>query len=282
VRTRAIKCWLADFFGEPLRRVGDEQRDFLASDASRRTDWQVIAVLVTAAVTLTIQYYGLVAANKGGVLERTFGFEPPRAIRLSGPDTIADWGNWRLLCLSYWALGQTLVYVAAPLVVVKLVFRQPLEDYGVKQRGVFGCWPAYALMFLAILPGVLYVSQTSAFQQTYPFYRLGPGEPLWPRLFVWEVLYAVQFFALEFFFRGFVLHGVRRRFGVYSIFVMTVPYCMIHFGKPMLETFAAIAAGIILGFMSLKTRSIWMGAVLHVAVAWTMDAAAIWRRAMEG
>ncbi|MBT7743148.1 MAG: hypothetical protein HN727_15190 [Opitutae bacterium] len=45
----------------------------------------------------------------------------------------------------------------------------------------------------------------------------------------------------------------------------------------MPETFAAIVAGIILGFMSLKTRSIWMGAVLHVTVALTMDICALWR-----
>ena len=58
---------------------------------------------------------------------------------------------------------------------------------------------------------------------------------------------------------------------------MMVPYCMIHFGKPMPETLAAIAAGIILGFMSLKTRSVWMGAALHVSVALSMDLCALWR-----
>jgi membrane protease YdiL (CAAX protease family) len=51
---------------------------------------------------------------------------------------------------------------------------------------------------------------------------------------------------------------------------------MIHYHKPVLETFGAIAAGVILGYMSLRTRSIWLGAALHIAVAWTMDAAAIW------
>jgi membrane protease YdiL (CAAX protease family) len=270
----AIRRWLVDFCGETLRQVGREQRDFLASDASRRVDWQVIAVLICTALTLTTQYYALVAADKGRILEETLGLEPPGGGRFFGAAMVAGRQNRQLLCLAYWAVGQTAIYVAAPLVLIKLVFHQRLEDYGVKTRGGFRCWWAYALMFLAILPCVVSVSGGSAFQRTYPFYRLAPGEPLWPRFFIWEVLYAGQFFALEFFFRGFVLHGLRRRFGVYSIFVMTVPYCMIHFGKPPLETVAAIAAGIILGFMSLKTRSVWMGAVLHVAVAWTMDAAA--------
>ena len=126
------------------------------------------------------------------------------------------------------------------------------------------------------------VSQTEAFQAKYPFYRLQPGEPFWPRLWIWEIAYICQFFALEFFFRGFMVHGLRQRFGIYAIFVMTVPYCMIHFGKPMTETLAAIGAGIILGLMSLKTRSIWLGACLHVAVAMSMDFLALWHKGILG
>jgi membrane protease YdiL (CAAX protease family) len=249
----------------------------LASEASQQVDWEVILVLICAAVTLTIQYYAFVAADKGSVLE-ALGIGTSGSVRILGHGTAAGAWNWQLARLAYWAVGQTVVYVAAPLVVIKLVFRQRLEDFGAKRRGVLSCWWVYLLLFLAIVPCVIYVSDRPSFQRTYPFYRLGSDEPLWPRFFVWEALYAVQFIGLEFFFRGFLLHGLRRRFGTYSILVMTVPYCMIHFGKPLLETFAAIAAGIILGFMSLKTRSVWLGAVLHIAVAWTMDAAALGRR----
>ncbi|HVJ80534.1 MAG TPA: hypothetical protein VNC50_05645 [Planctomycetia bacterium] len=60
--------------------------------------------------------------------------------------------------------------------------------------------------------------------------------------------------------------------------MMTLPYCMIHFGKPLLETMASIGAGLILGGLSLKTRSIWLGAALHVYVAWLMDALALYRK----
>jgi membrane protease YdiL (CAAX protease family) len=99
-------------------------------------------------------------------------------------------------------------------------------------------------------------------------------------MYIWEAAYICQFFALEFFFRGFMLHGLRHRLGFYAIFVMMVPYCMIHFQKPMPETFGAIAAGAVLGLMSLKTRSIWLGACLHVAVALSMDFLALWHRGM--
>jgi len=59
---------------------------------------------------------------------------------------------------------------------------------------------------------------------------------------------------------------------------MLIPYCMIHFQKPLLETFGAIVAGLILGLLALRTRSIWGGATIHVAVATSMDVAALIQR----
>ena len=122
------------------------------------------------------------------------------------------------------------------------------------------------------------VASTNAnFLHTYPFYRVDPGEPLWPAFWIWEALYILQFIALEFFFRGFLLHGLRRRMGFYAVFAMMVPYVLIHFGKPMLETLVAIIAGVVLGALSLKNRSVWLGAAIHVAVALSMDTLALWR-----
>ena len=172
---------------------------------------------------------------------------------------------------------QTLLYIAIPVIQILFFFRQPLSDYGFKVRGFANLWGLYLAMLAVMIPIVVTVSMTKSFQGTYRFYRNALIEPLWPRFWIWETAYFLQFIGLEFFFRGYLLHGIKRRFGAYAIFVMMVPYCMIHFGKPMPETFSAIAAGIILGFMSLKTRSIWMGAALHISVALTMDLCSLWR-----
>ena len=59
---------------------------------------------------------------------------------------------------------------------------------------------------------------------------------------------------------------------------MVVPYNMIHYGKPFLEANAAIIAGIVLGTLALKTRSIWCGFLIHVSVAISMDLAALIQR----
>ena len=52
----------------------------------------------------------------------------------------------------------------------------------------------------------------------------------------------MQFWSLEAFFRGFFIFGLRRRFGYYSVIIMTIPYCMIHFNKPITETLGAGAS----------------------------------------
>jgi membrane protease YdiL (CAAX protease family) len=268
---------LKQFIDDGLQATNREHQDFLRSSAASRPDVKTIVVLVSTAILLTFQNYAVRSGDSGWTLDVAENWLPSAwAVSLKAWATAAE--NRRLFDLTYWAIGQQIVYVVVPVAIIKLVFRERLADYGVKLRGMWQYVPLYTAMALVMLPLVLVASHGERFQETYPFYKLAPGEPLWPRFFAWEALYILQFMALEFFFRGYVLHGVRRRFGAYAIFVMMIPYCMIHFGKPMPETCGAIAAGIVLGFMSLKTRSIWMGALLHIAVALAMDFAALARR----
>jgi membrane protease YdiL (CAAX protease family) len=267
---RATNRW--SFFREPFHRAHEESHRHVADGAA--VDWKVIVVLLTTAVSLTLQQYVFGSGNVGWVLEAAeWDGDDTALVSLQGPIGIQQ--DRRLAGLMYWAVGTVVTYAVIPALVITCLFRERLRNYGLRLRGTLRSSWTYLVMFATIFPCILYFSTTAAFQAKYPFYKLGAGEPLWPRFWIWELFYAAQFVALEFFFRGFVLHGTRRRFGFYAIFVMMVPYCMIHFGKPMPETFGAIGAGIILGFMSLKTRSIWLGAAVHVAVALSMDLLAL-------
>ena len=59
---------------------------------------------------------------------------------------------------------------------------------------------------------------------------------------------------------------------------MAVPYCMIHYGKPYLEVNGAIVAGVVLGSLAMRTRSIYSGFLVHITVAFSMDFLALWHR----
>jgi len=148
-----------------------------------------------------------------------------------------------------------------------------IRDYGLSAKGFSRHVWIYVALYLGILPVIYGVSHLAGFQRTYPFYKLA-HRTTWEFL-AWEGLYALQFLSLEFFFRGFMLHGLKRAIGAHAIWVMIVPYCMIHYGKPMLETMGAILAGLVLGTLALRTRSIWCGVLIHVSVAVTMDLLAL-------
>lgn len=188
-----------------------------------------------------------------------------------GPDA-------RLHSLCWWAGTIIFVYFVVPALLTRVVFKMKLRDMGLKFSGSMQGWPLYAFMLAIMLPLVYYFSSTESFQMRYPFYKPVNGEDLWPNFFIWEVVYFFQFVSLEFFFRGFVTLGTRKSFGYMSIFVMMVPYCMIHFGKPMPETIGAIIAGIVLGTLSLKSRSVILGILIHYSVAITMDLMALMRK----
>jgi membrane protease YdiL (CAAX protease family) len=56
---------------------------------------------------------------------------------------------------------------------------------------------------------------------------------------------------------------------------MCVPYVMIHYGKPYLESSVAFLAGVALGSLAMRTRSIYSGFFVHVTVALLMDGLAL-------
>jgi membrane protease YdiL (CAAX protease family) len=221
------------------------------------TNLNVLAVLLTVAVVLTLQEY----LGDRSTFERWFG-----ASRGHDP-------YWELKSFAWWSGWRVGGYVAIPMLVLLILPGQRIRDYHVSFEGFFKHLWIYVVLFLCVLPAVILASTTPAFRQTYPFYRLAnrSGMDLW----MWECLYAAQFLSLEFFFRGFILNGLRKALGANAIFVMIVPYCMIHYGKPMPETLGAIGAGLILGTLAMRTKSIWGGVLIHVGVAMTMDVMAL-------
>ncbi|NOX43512.1 MAG: CPBP family intramembrane metalloprotease [Gammaproteobacteria bacterium] len=178
--------------------------------------------------------------------------------------------------LLWWASWTILLFLILPILIVKFVLKHRLTDYGlnlkIKRQYLF----LYLAMFLIVLPFVIYASTRADFRAVYPFFRGAFNAPL-SNIIVWEIAYLSTFIALEFFFRGFLVLGLEKKFGRLAIWVAMVPYVMLHFHKPPLEAFGAIFAGLVLGEVSQRTRSILGGVIVHVGVAATMDFLALYR-----
>lgn len=183
--------------------------------------------------------------------------------------------------LEYWVAVSVFFYLVVPAVILKFILNKRLSDYGLNFSIENGFWNLLFKCLVVMLPLVYLMSLTPGFAAKYPFLKIYNGSPYFSStLIVWELIYFLQFFGLEFFFRGFLLHSLKPSLGIYSIFVMTVPYCMIHWGKPMPEAFAAIIAGIFLGWLSYRNGNIWMGLVLHCTVALSMDMMALFNKGL--
>ena len=228
--------------------TGERSRQFF--------DPAILLILVMVAVSLTIQEY----VGDRGWFHKWFSFDAEDRYR-------------ELRSFAWWSAWRVIGYVIMPVILLAVLPRQRIRDYHVAPVGFLRHMPIYVFLFLWILPAVVFASTTESFRHTYPFYKLANRSSA--DLAMWEAFYAIQFLSLEFFFRGFMLQGLRARLGSNAIFVMIVPYCMIHYGKPLPETLGAIGAGIILGTLAMRTRSIWGGVVIHVAVALTMDVLAL-------
>ncbi len=249
------------YFTATRRETDDASERYLASTPGPQADRRAVVVLLTSVVVLLITNFGTDWQWIAGVAGFVGGEAPDAAF------TTAE--NAAFNRLVWWAIVQITAYTALPLVMIRYVLKEHPTRFGATGSRKYAGF--YLGLLAASIPIVVAVSFTDGFQAKYPFYDLAPGEPFWPYLWIWWVLYALQFVALEFFFRGFMVHGLKDRFGYLAVIIMVVPYTMIHFRKPLLEAIGAIFGGTILGTMSLKTRSVWWGAALHVTIAGTMD-----------
>jgi membrane protease YdiL (CAAX protease family) len=233
--------------------------------AEGRMDYRPFIALVIAALILTMQeYYGGRQYFEETVrpLLARYEIAHPGRLKLFKYDDLYGFG--------WWAFTRIAGYTIVPFGLWKIFFpRDSLLDMGLRTRGFLHHAWIYALFLAVVLPAMLVVAHEPDFGSYYPFYKLSSRS--WVDFLLWEAMYFAQFFALEMFFRGWWLGTLRKSFGSGAIFAMAVPYCMIHYGKPYLEANGAIIAGIALGSLSMKTKSIYQGFLVHVTVAGLMD-----------
>jgi hypothetical protein len=228
-------------------RLSRLHEDQLAASIDPRVPTALVA---TAMVVTMLQYFA-----------RPSQFETWFPELCAGP-----WGP-----LPAWACrtGMRLIcYVALPYALAR-ASGLSLGDLGIGTGGLRRHAWIYFALYGSVLPAVIAVSYTRGFLRAYPLYKEAGASV--EHLAIWWAIYAISFFTIEFFYRGFLLAMLRRSLGLYGVFVMMVPYVMIHFTKPFAESMGAILTGVVLGLLAFGTRSIWFGFLIHVSVAFTMD-----------
>ena len=246
-----------------------ERKNTGGLEAYRKQVW--IVLLVTSISLLAVHYLKLNTSfyHFISLLEALFSVENHAWFNTIRTHTFSS-----LFSYLWWAGWHYIFFLIIPMIVVKKVLKKSVAAHGWQTGDTLKHWKVYAITVIFF---ILFLSAFSHFNESfahfYPFYKLAYRS--WFDLLAWETLYILQFVALEFFFRGFLLQGLRIPFGSLSIAIMTMPYMMIHLPKLWPEATGAIVFGIFLGVLALRSRSIWGGVSIHVSVALTLDIAAL-------
>ena len=156
-----------------------------------------------------------------------------------------------------------------PFTLVVLIWRESPRRYGL----ALGNWRLglpVALGAIAIMAVVIWiVGHMPEFRVYYA--ALSDQRPAWR-----VVLDAgVDMFAWEFFFRGWLMWALARKYGTDAIWLQVIPFALMHVWKPEIEQLSTLFGGAVLGLLAWRTKSFLWGWLLHwFMMAWVLVVAA--------
>lgn len=239
--------------------VSDFINEYIPPRPRSREQWGLVLLpLFIAVILLLLDRYGLQE-----YFMRAYG----RGLLGEGSDI----NQVRFLAQLWFSGASVVLFVALPLVfhwMFPVSFSNPL---GLSTRYCGPHWRVYWLLAAAMAPVLWLAAAAPSFHEFYPMYK--PTDLR--HWLMYEAVYLLQFVCVEFFFRGFALFRLESRFGMHAVTLMVIPYALIHIHKPFPEALGAIVAGLVLGTLALKSRSIWPGVLVHCSVALMMDVFAL-------
>lgn len=183
-----------------------------------------------------------------------------------------SWGKYYGIIAN---LPSRLILVIISLILVWWLGQYEKPFFGATVKGIN--WKPYLLMLLIMIPLISWASTQHDFLHTYPkmkkiYFILPLSSTPWLQRLLFEISYGIDFITIELFFRGFLVLAFVRYAGQEAILPMAVFYCSIHFGKPMAECISSFFGGMILGIVVYRTGSITGGLIVHLGIAWMMEA----------
>ncbi len=225
----------------------------------RKTDRKVAIIFISIALITTISWY----------------YTSRRFFRIYLYDYFKLSDNADLIEFYYWFIGDFFSFFILPAVLIKFLFKEKISSYGVNTGDYSTGFKLSLLFYLIMLPFLWVATSYPSFERIYP--HILSARESWIIFLIYEAGLLLYMFAWEFIWRGYMLFGLKEKFGYYAIFIQTIPFVILHNGKPAAETFGAIAAGIALGILAVRTGSIIYGFLIHGSVLFTVDLMSVLR-----
>ncbi|MBE0651214.1 MAG: CPBP family intramembrane metalloprotease [Bacteroidales bacterium] len=219
-----------------------------------KKDIHVYVLLLSAPVLLTLYRYH-------GYPQFFYSYFPTYKT-MPGGDLIAR----------YWQFGVFFILMfILPLLYMKLGMKKPMRDFGWGLGDI-----KYGLTWLIgipliVVPLIYIASKMPGMRVEYPLAKSLITDP--SPFVVYEIIYVLFYYvAWEFFFRGFLLFGLKDRFGaVNAILIETISSTLVHIDKPEGEIIGAIVVGILFGMIALRSKSIWYVFLIHASIGVLLD-----------
>jgi uncharacterized protein len=168
------------------------------------------------------------------------------------------------LCLDkYHPIGSVwksslLYYGVFPLLVILIILRKNPLKFGLG-RGNPRVWGFYTIVICVIAATILFASSYNGALQTY-YQDKGFN------FFTYFLAQVASLSAQEFMYRGFLLFGLKDKFQEGAILLQTIPFVLMHLGKPELETVSTIITGILFGYVCYRGKSYWPALIIHLFI----------------
>lgn len=220
--------------------------------AWRRLDVETVTVLVAAAALVILQD----AVGSRRLFRTAFG-------GAFAPEHVG------LLSWAWWFVVQGLTGFAIPVLILLGLFRRTRREAGLG----LGDWKfALAVMVVyipVVIVGTWFLSASPDFQAQYPHHHQAALN--WGVFAIYEALFLFYWVGWEYLWRGFILFGTARTFGLYAIIIQAVPFALLHLDKPLPETALSLVGGIALGGLVWRCRSFWIAVPIHAAQMMILD-----------
>ncbi|MFA5866022.1 MAG: CPBP family intramembrane glutamic endopeptidase [Phycisphaerae bacterium] len=177
-------------------------------------------------------------------------------------------GEYRQYFIPVTFLSYGLIFFFIPLLTAPLL--APADRFGLR-IGKFRTWIVdVVLAWIILLALILIFGRNRDFLQYYPIYK--PAAYAWKTFLFYQLCQFVYMFGWEFIFRGYLFFTAKKEIGIIpALILQMLPFAFLHIGKPELEIYGSVFAGLFLGLIALRANSFLPCAILHFSVACTMD-----------
>jgi len=151
-----------------------------------------------------------------------------------------------------------LLYAIFPILVILIVLRKNPLNFGLG-LGNFKLWWKYVAVACVISAVVLYAASFAPSLQKY--YKQEHFNFL-----NYFLVNCASLLAIEYMYRGFILFGLKEKFKEGAILIQTIPFVLLHLGKPELETISCLFTGVLFGYIAYRGKSFWPVFIIHLFI----------------